>query len=84
MSSEPFGFRTICPTRCSVFQEPWDECFETNLEREIRGHITGVKYQKILFCYFFDVRLGYLLVNHSDNLSDAATLTHAVGECQNG
>ena len=27
----------------SLFQELWEECLETNLEREIRGSITGVK-----------------------------------------
>ena len=97
MFSETSGFRTLCLIRWivrvssmksvldnwSVFQELWEECWETNLEREIKERIIGLKYKMILFDYFFGVRLGYLLLNHSDNLS--RTLQHSqmsVGECQ--
>ena len=82
MSSEPSGFRIICSTRDSVFQEPEDECLEIYSECDIGGNITGMKYQTILFDYFFDGRLSYLLLNYSDNL---LTLQHShlsIGECQ--
>ena len=57
MSSETSGFRTFCPNRWtgrasslksvldnwSKFQKPWKECLKTNLEREVRGRMIGLR-----------------------------------------
>ena len=52
-----------------VLQELWEECLESKLEREIRAQIIGVNHQMTTFEYYFGVKLGSLLLKHSDNLS---------------
>ena len=84
------GFRTQCPTRCTVrggslksvidnwnvLQEVWDECLETKLEPDIKGRIIGVKYQMGTSDYFYGVNLGGMLFKHSENLSRAIQTSH--------
>ena len=66
-----------------VLQELWDECLETTLEPNIKGHIIGVKYQMEIFNYFLGVNLGSLLLKHSDNLSRTIQHSHmSAAECQ--
>ena len=83
ISPETTGFRVLCPTRWTVraaclqsvidnwkvLQELWEECLESKLEREIRAQIIGVNHQMTTFEYYFGVKLGSLLLKHSDNLS---------------
>ena len=55
----------------NLLQELWDECLETKLEPDIKGHIIEVKHQIGKFDYFYGVYLGEMLLKHSDNLSHA-------------
>ena len=57
ISSETSGFRKFCPNmwsgrasslksvldNWSKFQKLWEECLETNLKREVRGRMIGLK-----------------------------------------
>ena len=52
-----------------VLQELLEKCLESKLEREIRPQIIGVSHQMTTFEYYFGVKLGSLLLKHSDNLS---------------
>ena len=57
-------------------KELWDECLETKLEPDIKGHIIGVKHQLGIFDYFHGVYLGGMLLKHSDSLSCAIQTSH--------
>ena len=66
-----------------VLNELWEECLETKLEREVRARIIGVSHQMTTFNYFFAVKLGALLLKHSDNLSKTLQKTRlSAGEAQ--
>ena len=56
-------------------EELWEKCLESKLEREIRAQIIGVNHQITTFEYYFGVKLGSLLLKHSDNLSKALQTT---------
>ena len=85
ISPETSDFRVLCPTRWTVraaclqsvidnwkvLQELWEECLESKLEREIRAQIIGVNDQITTFEYDFGIKLGSLLLRHSDNLPKA-------------
>ena len=50
-------------------EELWNWCFVDYKDREAKVWIHGVKAQMRTFDYFFGLRLGILLLRHSDNLS---------------
>ena len=82
------GFRVLCPTRWTVrglslqsvldnyevLLSVWEEALDGSLESEMRARIIGVEAQMLKFEFLFGVRLGALILHHSDNLS--STLQH--------
>lgn len=92
------GFRVLCPTRWTVrglslqsvldnyevLLSVWEEALDGSLDSEMRARIIGVEAQMLKFEFLFGVRLGALILRHSDNLS--STLQHknmsaAEGQC---
>ena len=62
----------------------WEESLKTKLEREIHSRINGVSYQMTKFNYYFGVKLGSLLLGHSDTLSKTLQKTRlSAAEGQN-
>ena len=53
-------------TQLKVF---WDWCLTEYRDTEAKARAGGVKVQMKSFDFFFGIRLGYLLLSHSDNLS---------------
>ena len=49
--------------------ELWNWCLVGYKDREAKARIHGVQAQMQTFDYFFGLRLGILLLRHSDNLS---------------
>ena len=82
------GFRVLCPTRWTVrglslqsvldnyevLLSVWEEALDGSLDSEMRARIIGVEAQMLKFEFLFGVRLGALILRHSDNLS--STLQH--------
>ena len=77
------NIRMFCQTRWtvraaslnSIFQnytqleELWDWCLTEYQDTEAKARAGGVKVQMKSFDFFFGIRLGYLLLSRSDNLS---------------
>ena len=53
----------------SQLEELWDWCLTEYQDTETKARAGGVKVQMNSFDFFFGIRLGYLLLFHSDNLS---------------
>ena len=53
----------------SVLGEHWDESLEHFKDTEMKARIQSVAAQKKAFDFFFGVFLGFLISQHSDNLS---------------
>ena len=83
MANDSPGVRVLCPTRWTVraqalksivdnfnvLCELWDESLEHVKDTEMKARIQGVAAQMKAFDFFFGVSLGFLLLQHSDNLS---------------
>ena len=77
------GMRVLCPTRWTVRADSLEsifvnykvlqETFEISKDQvsdtEIKSRIIGIISQMKTFDYFFGVKLGELILNHTDNLS---------------
>ena len=77
------GFRVLCPTRWTVraaslksvidnytvLQELWDLSKDETSDPSMKARIIGVEAQFKTFRHYFGVQLGFLLLQHSDNLS---------------
>ena len=50
-------------------EELWDWCSSEYKDRETKARVGGVQAQMRTFEYFFGLRLGILILRHSDNLS---------------
>ena len=89
--------RTLCPTRWTVrgaclesvlenwdvLRELWSQSLETKLDPEVKSRITGGRYQKETFGFYFGVQLGNLALRHSDNLSKRIQKPNlSAGDCQ--
>lgn len=82
------GIRILCPTRWTVradslasilsnyevLREPWEECLEIVRDSETIAQIVGVASRMQTFTLLFGVKLGELILHHTDNLS--RTLQH--------
>ena len=80
---ESRGIRVLCPTRWTVraqalqgiivnyqvLQMLWQELLDFVKETEMRSRIQGVSACMNSFYFFFEVVLGELLLNHSDNVT---------------
>ena len=67
----------------TVLKKLWNEFLETKLDPDIRGRIIELNHQMEIFGYFNGVKLGSLLLKHSDNVS--RTIQHSymsVADCQ--
>ena len=67
----------------TVLKKLWNEFLETKLDPDIRGRIIELNHQMEIFGYFNGVKLGSLLLKHSDNVS--CTMQHSymsVADCQ--
>ena len=87
-SGPSHGIRSFCPTRWTVrgdaiesildnydpLKRLWDECLETRLEPDIKGHIIGVQTQMLRYSTLFGLQLGKKILKITDNLS--RTLQH--------
>ena len=47
----------------------WDWCLSEYGEPDIKARVIGIKAQMKSFNFFFGIRLGNLVLSHSDNLS---------------
>eukprot|EP00731_Ephydatia_muelleri_P025509 Em0017g592a len=65
LSPGTVGFRTLFPTRWTVF---WDEARDITSDSENRARITGVKAQMEKFEFLFGLCLGECILRHTDNL----------------
>ena len=77
------GLRVLCPTRWTVraaslksvlknyavLQELWDLSKDDASDPSMKARIIGVEAQFRTFKYYFGIQLGFLLLQHSDNLS---------------
>jgi hypothetical protein len=77
------GFRVLCPTRWTVraaslksvidnykvLQELWEVARGETSDTSVKARIIGVQAQFTTFGYYFGCQLGFLLLQHSDNLS---------------
>ena len=77
------GFRVLCPTRWTVranslksvidnykvLQELWDSSQDETSDTSIKARIIGVETQFKTYAFFFGVHLGYLILKHTDSLS---------------
>ncbi len=77
------GFRVLCPTRWTVraaslksvidnytvLQELWELSQDEASDPSTKARIIGVEAQFKTFRYYFGAQLGFLLLQHSDNLS---------------
>ena len=77
------GFRVLCPTRWTVraaslksvidnytvLQELWNLSKDETSDPSMKARIIGVETQFKTFRHHFGVQLGFLLLQHSDNLS---------------
>ena len=70
-------------SKCRKLTNIFQDCLETKLDREIRARIIGVNHQMTTFDYYFSVKLGSVLLKHSDNLSKTLQQTNlSAGEGQ--
>lgn len=77
------GIRVLCPTRWTVradalnsilqnydnLQKLWSESIEYVKDTDMLARIRGVSVYMNKFDFLFGLKLGYLILNHSDNLS---------------
>lgn len=77
------GFRVLCPTRWTVraaslksvidnytvLQRLWEESKDDTSDPSVKARIIGVEFQFKSFRIYFGIQLGFLLLQHSDNLS---------------
>ena len=77
------GFRVLCPTRWTVraaslksvldnymvLQELWDLSKDDASDPSVKARIIGIETQFKTFRHYFGTHLGFLLLQHSDNLS---------------
>ena len=82
-SSKFITLRLFCGTRCAVragsltsiyknykdLEELWRWCLTEYKDREAKARVLGVQAQMRKFDYFYGLRLGILLLRHSNNLS---------------
>ena len=54
-----------------VLLSVWEETLDGSLDSEMRARIIGVQAQMLKLEFLFGVRLGALILRHSDNLSSA-------------
>ena len=59
---------SICKN-CKELQELWNWCLVEYKDRKAKARIHSLQAQMQTFDYFFGLRLGILLLKHSDNLS---------------
>lgn len=83
MANDSPGIRVLCPTRWTVraqvlksiidnfnvLCELWDASLEIVKDTEMKARIQGVADQMKKIDFFFGASLGFLLLQHSDNLS---------------
>ena len=79
------GFRVLCPTRWTVranslksvtdnyavLQTLWETAKDETSDTSIKARIIGVEAQFKTYAFFFGVHLGYLILKHTDSLSQA-------------
>ena len=77
------GFRVLCPTRWTVranslksvidnykvLQELWESSQDETSDTSIKARIIGVEAQFKTYAFFFGIHLGYLILKHTDSLS---------------
>ena len=79
------GFRVLCPTRWTVranslksvidnykvLQELWESSQDETSDTSIKARIIGVETQFKTYAFFFGVHLVYLILKHTDSVSQA-------------
>lgn len=77
------GIRSFCPTRWTVradaiesiienyntLKRLWEECLETKLDPDVKGHIIGVQAEMLHYNTLFGLQLSKKILKITDNLS---------------
>ena len=83
LAPETPGFRVLCPTRWTVranslksvidnyavLQTLWETSKDETSDTSIKARIIEVEAQFKTYAFFFGVHLGYLILKHTDSLS---------------
>ena len=66
-----------------VLLSVWEESKNSQIDSEMKARIIGIETQMLTFNFLFDISLGTLILQHSDNLSKSLqhdTITAAEGQ----